>query len=218
MSRVLKLVLAITVCLQAGAARSQAPAPATAPVPAAPPGPDTGPPGSDVDIRVRQRSTLSPDDMVKQAQEYRARLDDTVQRLQAAVDDARRQKDVIRLNCILDKLAQLKATVPVADSGLQSLREAVARKDDGASVHEYTRLTIMNQKALVLASDAQGCVGEDLGYVGATKVDVDVSGVPPGDFTDPSTPRPGEGIIGGGVPTAGGVDTGGRPPVASPYK
>jgi hypothetical protein len=155
--------------------------------------------------------------MLRQAQEYRARLEQMVAQLNASAEQAKRQKDIIRLNCVLDKLAQLKASVSVADSALQSLREATARKDEGATVHEYTRLTIIHQKAQVLASEAQGCVGEDLGYVGATKVDVDVEGVPAGDFTQPPAPRPGEGIIGGGVPSAGGGSASSRPPTASPY-
>ena len=77
---------------------------------------------------------------------------------------------------------------------------SVGRRDEGASVHEYTRITIIHQKGQVLASEGQACVGEDLSYVGATRVDVDVSGVPAGDFTRPPLPT----VV---------VD---RPPAASP--
>jgi len=163
-----------------------------APVPA--PGPAAANP-SDVDIRLRQRSTLSPEDMVRQAQEYRAGMDSMLQQMAAAAEQARRSKDVIRLNCLLDKQAQLKANLVTADNALSALRDNVARHDEGGGVHEYTRLTIIHQKAQVLASEGQACVGEDLAYVGATRVDVDVSGVPPGNFTTPSIEPPAIGGI-----------------------
>jgi len=123
--------------------------------------------------------------MMSQAKDYRTRLDQMVTQVQSMVEQARQSKDVIRLNCLLDRLAQLKATVNIADTSLQNLQEATARNDEGASLHEYTRVTIVHQKAQVLMSEAQSCAGEDLSYVGATRVDVDVAGVPPGDYTTP---------------------------------
>ena len=33
--------------------------------------------------------------------------------------------------------------------------------------------------------EAEQCVGEDVSFVGATRVDVEVTGVPAGNFTDP---------------------------------
>jgi hypothetical protein len=204
MSRVIKLFLGITLCLQAGAARSQVPGPAPTPTPT-PGQPVTGPdatPPAAVDIPLRQKSTLSPQDMMNQARDYQQRIDDVYKQLQYLAEQARQSKDVIRLNCVLDKAAQLKAHKSIVDTAIQNLAEANSRRDDGAAVHEYTRITIVNQKAQVLASEAQACVGEDLSYVGATRVDVDVSGVPPGDFTTPTLPTP-------------IVD---RPPAASPRR
>jgi hypothetical protein len=178
MSRSPKIVLAVTLSLYAGAARSQAPAP----VPAAP-GAEAPPAASDVDIRLRQRPTLSPQEMVAQAKDYRNRLEQLVTQVQAMVEQARQSKDVIRLNCLLDRLAQMKASVNIADTSLQNLQEAGARNDEGATLHEYTRITIVHQKAQVLMGEAQSCAGEDLSYVGATRVDVAMEGVPTGNYT-----------------------------------
>jgi hypothetical protein len=190
MSRALKLLLGLTLLAQAGVAQSQAPSPQPAPTPA-----------PNVDIPVRQRSVLSSQDMINQSTDYRTRMEQTLKQVQGLAEQARKQKDVIRLNCVLDKLAQLKANVTIADSAIQSLREATARRDEGASVHEYTRVTIVNQKAQVLGAEAQACVGEDLAYVGATRVDVEIDGIPPGDPTQPWPVHP----------------TNDRPPLASPF-
>ena len=47
--------------------------------------------------------------MTKQGQDYRTRMEQMLSQVQAAVETARQAKDVIRLNCLLDKQAQLKA-------------------------------------------------------------------------------------------------------------
>ena len=162
------------------------------PAPTAPDNPPTAPAaGTDVGLGgVRQRPTLSPQEMVAQAREYRGRLDQIQKTVQALADQARKQRDVIRLNCLVDKLAQLKANTGIADDAVRALDEAAAKRDEGAAMHEYTRVTIVHQKAQVLGSEAQACIGEDLTYVGATRVDVEVEGVPPDDFTQPGPNRP----------------------------
>jgi flagellar hook-associated protein FlgK len=201
MSRVLKLILGATLVGQAVMAQPGGPAPIALP----PPG--GAPPASDADISVRQRSTLSPTDMSNQARDYRARMDQISKQVQGLIDKARQAKDVIRLNCLIDKFATLKANIGVADKALQDLQDAINRHDDAGSSHEYIRITIVHQKAGVLGAESQACVGEDLSYVGATRVEVEQ---PYGDI-NPTGPA-------GFMPTDVGsldhdVD---RPPQATP--
>src|SRR5690349_9017215 len=114
MSRVLKLILGFALLGQAVMAQPAAPPPTEpAPPPTAAPG---APPSSDADISVRQRSTLSPTDMITQAKAYRERMDVILKQVNALVEQSRKAKDVIKLNCLLDKLAQLKANISVADN------------------------------------------------------------------------------------------------------
>jgi hypothetical protein len=154
-----------------------------------------------VDISVPQRPTLSGQDMIKQGRLYRADMDKIIVEQQAMVEQARKQKDVIRLNCVMDKLVQVKVNMNIGDQALQKLQEAVARRDEGASLHEYTRITIVNQKVQVLQNEGQTCVGAELSYIGATRVEVEAPELPEG-VTDPSLePPPLE-----------------RPPYASPYR
>ena len=154
-----------------------------------------------VDISVPQRSSLSGQDMIKQGREYRANMDKVVTELQAMVEQARKQKDIIRLNCVMDKLAQVKVSMNIGDEAMQKLQESVSRNDESASLHEYTRMTIVNQKVQVLQNEGQTCVGAELNYIGATRVEVEAPDLPEG-VTDPSLdPPPIE-----------------RPPAASAYK
>ena len=127
--------------------------------------------------------------MLKQGKEYRASMEKTVNDLQAMVEQARKQKDVIRLNCVMDKLVQVKLNMNIADQALQKLQEATTRRDDGGSLHEYTRITIVNQKVQVLQNEGQTCVGAELNYIGATRVEVESPELPQG-VTDPSLEPP----------------------------
>ncbi len=127
--------------------------------------------------------------MLKQGREYRANMDKVVAELQAMVEQARKQKDIIRLNCVMDKLAQVKVSMNIGDEAMQKLQESVGRNDDGASLHEYTRMTIVNQKVQVLQNEGQTCVGAELNYIGATRVEVEAPDLPEG-VTDPSLDPP----------------------------
>ncbi len=140
--------------------------------------------------------------MLNNATEYQKRISEAGARIQALVENARKQKDIIRFNCLADKLVQVRANMNVSEKALTSLQEAIGRQDESTAFHEYTRLTIVNQNVQVLANEAEACVGEDMSYVGATRVDVNVEGVPVGDPTQPTAPR---------IPTIL------RPPKASPY-
>jgi len=180
MSRAYKLILASTLVGQVVLAQPVVQPPPAAPLPGGAP--------SDANIGARQRATLSPQEMVTQATEYRTRMESTSKQIGQLVDVAKKEKDVIRLNCVTDKHGQVKANIVVADRALQDLRDAIGRRDEGESGHQYNKIAIVHSKVQVLSAEAQACVGQDLAFVGATQVEVDDSGVPPGNFTDPSGP------------------------------
>ena len=177
MTRVLKLSLAATFIGQLAFAQ---PAP-NAPAPTTPTSPD----GT---LSVPQRSTLTPQDMMAQAAEYRTKANQTLQRLNGMVEQARKDRDIIRVNCLTDKMVQVRANLAVLEQDSHALQEAAARRDDSASLHHFTRITIANQKVEVLATEAEACVGEDLTFVGQTRVDVQYTGQPTPDTTLPTPP------------------------------
>lgn len=166
--------------------------PAPAPVPSQSPPPA-------IDLRVQQRSNLTPKEMQDGATEYRTRISGVVTRIETLLKEARDQKDIIRINCLQDKLIQARASSGVAEKAFTTMQDGIAKADRGASFHEFTRITIVNQSVQVLAGEAETCVGEELSYVGATRVDVEAPAGP-----DPNPPDP----------TPADPD---RPPAATPY-
>lgn len=127
--------------------------------------------------------------MTSQSREYQQSMSQVMQRVQTLQETARKQKDIIKLNCVSDKLVQAKVNASIADQAMTALQENIAKADEGGRTHEFTRLTIINQKVLVLGAEAENCIGEDLTFVGATRIDLDVDpNIPTNDPTNPAIP------------------------------
>lgn len=154
------------------------------------------------EIGVKQRPVLTAQEMQTQSKEYFKGMQDVVKRITDLQEQSKRQKDIIRLNCVTDKLVQSRVNVTIAEQSMSALQESIGRADEGGRAHEFTRLTIINQKVLVLGAEAENCIGEDLSFVGTTRVNVDV---------DPSLPQ-----VDVTSPPTGVIDIT-RPPPASPY-
>lgn len=151
-----------------------------------------------------QKSTISGDEMLSQGREYRQQIQSITMQIQVQSEQAKADKDVIRLNCLLDKLTQVKVNGTMMDQALQSLQECVSRQDESAQLHEYTRVTIINQKVQVLRTEADACVGAETNYVGPTKVVVESPAGLTATIDQPPVVAPPFSVID-------------RPPVASPY-
>jgi hypothetical protein len=157
---------------------------------------------TDAGIDFRKSITLSPQETVSQSKDYYKKMQETQRRVQQLQTKAKKDKDMVKLNCVNDKLTQLQGHMKVTDQSMSSLTLDIAKSDDAARQHEFTRLTILYQKVVTLGTEAEQCIGEDVSYVGATRVDVEIDpSIPATDPTDPPLPVP---IVQ-------------RPPEASPF-
>jgi hypothetical protein len=93
------------------------------------------------------------------------------------LQDARKEADIIKVNCLDDKLAQINANLRTAQARLDLLKKAV---DPDLRAHEHTVLAVLARKLQVLDQEAHQCVGQALYETGATKVvtEVDTSKLP----------------------------------------
>jgi hypothetical protein len=171
MSTVVKTLVLATLVTQVAYAQAPPVDPAGAPT-GQPPAPEPAP---QVDVTVPQRSTLTPTDMLVQAEGYRKEMQGTKDRIGVLLTDANQARDVIRVTCLNDKDDQADVNLTIADEALPILREAAKLNQQGTGLHEYTRISIVNQKMQVVAAEAEGCAGDDLAFVGTTQVAVVVS-------------------------------------------
>ena len=115
---------------------------------------------------------LSDADKTKRAAEAIASMRTSLRQVSARVEDARNEKDVVKLNCVNEKLAQIKGLLRVAEQSELALKDAVANKDPVASA-EFAKISIAKSKVDGLGSDAQQCIGQ-LAYIVDEKTTVEV--------------------------------------------
>jgi hypothetical protein len=103
------------------------------------------------------------------------------------LEEARNEKDVVKLNCVNENLTQLKGLVRVAEQSEIALQEDIAKGDEANARHEYAKIDLASQRTKQLRADAEQCIGQ-LAYVvdENTLVTVEV----PEDLPDPDTTTP----------------------------
>ena len=68
--------------------------------------------------------------------------------------------DILRINCINEKLAAMKGFVKVSEQSYTNLRDAAGRDDDTAQLHHFSLIAVSSEKVRDLGEEAQTCVGE----------------------------------------------------------
>ena len=136
-------------------------------------------------------SKLSPQETIVRSKQMSAAMATTEGRVSALSRRAEGKKDMVMVNCVSDKLMQVRGYAAVGNSAAAAIEVAISRNDEGARAHNLDRQIIVYQKVLVIGTEAEGCVGEDVSYVGATRVEVDIDpNIPQTDPTIPDSPHP----------------------------
>ncbi len=101
-------------------------------------------------------------------------------RIQAMLDEARREKDIIRVTCLNDKLTQIDTNLRTLSDRISRFEAAASSGDTERRNHEFTVISVLGQKFRALEQEANQCIGQDVFETGATRVVVDI---------DPATPE-----------------------------
>ena len=114
-----------------------------------------------------------------------ASMQKAVKLVSGKVAEARDTKDVVKLNCVNEKFAQLAALVRVTEQANGLLREAIAAKKADAATHELKKVSLAKKKVERLSIEAEECIGQ-LAFQTDEKLKVEVvepSDLYPGDPT-----------------------------------
>jgi len=91
------------------------------------------------------------------------------------VEQAQKNKDVLLLNCLNEKLAGLKALLKVVEDADMAMQEAMARENNDLANHEFQKVTMAQQQASQLVVEAEACVPEvGVSYAGHGRWSVDM--------------------------------------------
>ena len=134
---------------------------------------------NDLIVDFRKTVKLSGAEMSSQADKYIASIEKTRNRVLDLQKGALRKSDVTKANCVRDRAQKITGHYVVAKQAREELGRSIGN-DPGETQQQFTRITILQEKVNTLGTEAEGCIGEDVSYVGATKVDVEI---------DPTVPR-----------------------------
>lgn len=139
---------------------------------------DQGTATLDVGASAGVEAKLSPDEMTSAAGAALAEMEGAQVRLSSLQAAARQSKDIIKLNCVNDKLLQVKQLLNIADAARVSLAEAISSRNEGDRYHQYTVITVSAEKSRALRDEAEACIGEELVFQGRASIDVDAPDIP----------------------------------------
>jgi hypothetical protein len=175
------LTAALAVLSVFGAASAQD-APAAAPAAPAAPAPAAEP-------------ELTPQQMLTQARSFLPGMDRAAVIVRHQLQTAREQKDVVKSLCLNDKLNQMDLATRTATDRVAGLEAGANANDVERSKHQYTVILVLRDRVNTLVSEANQCIGEDVGFVGESnvtmEVDSDIPDVDPSVFPeDPIISQP----------------------------
>ncbi len=95
--------------------------------------------------------------------------------LQHQIDEARTQRDVVKLNCVNSKFGELTGIERNARDRRAAIRSAAF--DDADADGPYDQLTGYESRARQLRSEAMQCVGQELAFRDSKETTIDVDGI-----------------------------------------
>jgi hypothetical protein len=146
--------------------------------------PAAAPNAPPVELAAGRDVSLTPPQMVAEAKGYLPEMDRGAAVVRRQLADARERRDVVRVLCLNDKLNQIDLAIRTASDRSEALNVSAAQNDADRTKHEFTVVQVLRDRVKTLVSEANQCIGEETGFVGDSKVTVDID--PNLPDTDPS--------------------------------
>jgi hypothetical protein len=124
-------------------------------------------------VRRVSSTSLSPAQQQATATQLVDEMSTLRRTVNSMLDRATQEHDIIKVNCLNDKLTQIDVTIRSAREHLELLQTAIGLNNDGQRNHEFALMLIYQQRTRALDVEARQCVGEDAaGFGERTEVSV----------------------------------------------
>jgi hypothetical protein len=137
-------------------------------------------------------NTLSDEQRLRKANQFIGQMRQHMKEMGKLLEEARAEKDVVKLNCVNEKLTQAKGLLRVSEQSDIALQEAAAKRESEASEREYGKIAHAKAKIEQLRAEANECAGQ-LAYVVDQNTTVEVESpkdLPEQDVTNRPPPSP----------------------------
>jgi hypothetical protein len=141
-------------------------------------------------MEIGEVSKISNEEKQTRSEKALAEERDAMRRVTEILSTARQSKDIVQLNCVNEKLTQIKGLLRISEDASSRMYDAIGAGTKDVIDHEFTKIAVAHQKCLTLRAEAEQCVGEFSVYTGETEITVEV---PPGEEnpTNPTQQPPG---------------------------
>jgi hypothetical protein len=139
-------------------------------------------------VGFQRKTSLTPQEQVGESAKHIARMEQAAAGVRKMLEEARKQRDVVKTLCLNDKLSQVDVAIRSGRDRRTQLQAAVNRNDSELANHEFTILTVLRQRSEQLVAEANQCIGEEAAFVGDTRTQVTIDpSIPPDETPYPAT-------------------------------
>jgi hypothetical protein len=143
---------------------------------------------TDGQVGFQRKTSLTPQEQLVESQKHLTRMEGAATGVRHMLEEARRERDVVKTLCLNDKLSQIDVAIRSGRDRRGQLQAAVTRNDAELSNHEFTILTVLRQRSEQLVAEANQCIGEESAFVGDTRTNVQIDPqIPPDETPYPPT-------------------------------
>jgi hypothetical protein len=139
-------------------------------------------------VGFQRKTSLTPQEQLGESSKHIARMEQAAGGVRKMLEEARKQRDVVKTLCLNDKLSQVDVAIRSGRDRRTQLQAAVNRNDSELASHEFTILTVLRQRVEQLVAEANQCIGEEAAFVGDTRTRVTIDpSIPPDETPYPPT-------------------------------
>ncbi len=144
----------------------------------------------DAEVGSRRTANLSGADQLREGTSTLETIGSTRRRVSDLLDHARQDRDIIKVNCLNDKLTQVDVTLRSAREHQELLQNAVSLNNDGQRNHEFQLMNIFRSRSEALETESRQCIGEETGTFDPTHTVITVRIDPNIPVEDPTQLTP----------------------------
>ena len=139
-------------------------------------------------VGFQRKTSLTPQEQLGESAKHIARMEQAAGGVRKMLEEARKQRDVVKTLCLNDKLSQVDVAIRSGRDRRAQLQAATTRNDAELANHEFTILTVLRQRSEQLVAEANQCIGEEAAFVGDTRTSVIIDpSIPPDETPYPNT-------------------------------
>ena len=182
--------------------------------------------------KIQVADDLPPERWVPYSEGAIQEMRETLSVAMGLLGEARRSNDAVRLNCVNEKVTQMKGVMRVAEDAFLALQEATAINDQDRARAEVSKIRIARTKLQEALTGANTCAGAEASYTGGTQVELEIDPAlggadkffgesgESGFFMEAESGEAGRSSEGGDSKDLGDSDTSerSRPPVVSQFE